>query len=141
MRTFLVGEAPEAAVKAAKVVRDAVEAARAAIRPGVLGRDVYAAAADVVEAAGYRTQRTEDGGVPEDGFQASLGHGVGLAVHEEPGLGLAGHSPLVAGDVVTIEPGIFVPEIGEVCFEDLILVTEDGAETLTDFPYDLTPGT
>ena len=92
-----------------------------------------------MEAAGYQTQRTVGGGVPDDGFQASLGHGVGLAVHEPPILGLAGHEPLVAGDVVTIEPGIFVPGLGEVCMEDLLIVTDDGSETLTDFPYDLTP--
>src|SRR6185503_3871997 len=98
--------------------------------------EVYAAAAEVVEAAGYRTQRTENGNPPPDGFQASLGHGVGLAVHEEPALGLTGHGPLVAGDVVTLEPGIFVPDVGEVCFEDLVLVTEDGYEKLTQFPYD-----
>ena len=117
--------------------RDAVEAARALIRPGVTGRQVYEAAADVVEAAGFRTQRTENGGVPQDGFQASLGHGVGLAVHEPPLLGLAGNDPLVAGDVVTIEPGIFVHGLGEVCFEDILVVTDDGCELLTDFPYEL----
>jgi Xaa-Pro aminopeptidase len=139
MRTFLVGEVPEGAETAARVVREAIDAARALVRPGITGREVYDAAADVVEAAGFRTQRTENGNVPEDGFQASLGHGVGLAIHEEPAVGLAGHDPLVAGDVITLEPGIFVPGIGEVCFEDLILVTADGCETLTQFSYELDP--
>src|SRR4051794_11387071 len=139
MRTFLVGDAPEGAQKAARVVRESLEAARATVRAGVTGSEVYAAAADVIEAAGYRSQRTENGSVPDDGFQASLGHGVGLAVHEQPAIGLAGHDPLVAGDVITLEPGIFTPGIGEVCFEDMLLVTEDGAETLTDFSYDLDP--
>ena len=139
MRTFVVGDPPEAAQQAARTVREAIEAARALVRPGVTGKEVYEAAADVIEAAGYQSQRTVGGGVPDDGFQASLGHGVGLAVHEPPVLGLAGHDPLVAGDVVTLEPGIFTPGIGEICFEDLLLVTDDGSETLTHFPYDLAP--
>ena len=63
---------------------------------------------------------------------------MGLEVHEEPGLGRAGRTPLVEGDVVAIEPGIEGLEgIGGVRFEDLLLITEDGCETLTDYPYDL----
>lgn len=139
MRTFVVGEPPESVHEAARVVRESLEAARTAVRPGVTGKEVYDAAADVIEAAGYESQRTVGGGVPETGFRASLGHGVGLAVHEEPILGLAGHSPLVAGDVITLEPGITIPGVGEVCFEDILVVTDDGSETLTDFPYDLAP--
>jgi Xaa-Pro aminopeptidase len=139
MRTFVVGEVPDSVRTAERVVRESLEAARAAVRPGVTGREVYGAAADVIEAAGFRTQRTEGGSVPDDGFRASLGHGVGLAVHEEPAVGLAGHEPLVAGDVITLEPGIWLPGAGEVCFEDLLLVTDDGSETLTDYPYSLAP--
>jgi Xaa-Pro aminopeptidase len=72
------------------------------------------------------------------GFYFSLGHGVGLEVHEAPLLGLAGDEPLVAGDVVAIEPGIAGLEgIGGVTFEDLVLITEDGSETITDYPYAL----
>jgi Xaa-Pro aminopeptidase len=139
MRTFVVGEPPASVREAARAVRESLEAARAAVRPGVTGKEVYDAAADVIEAAGYESQRTVGGGVPETGFRASLGHGVGLAVHEEPILGLAGHDPLVAGDVITLEPGITIPGVGEVCFEDMLVVTDDGSETLTDFPYDLAP--
>jgi Xaa-Pro aminopeptidase len=59
-------------------------------------------------------------------------------VHEPPGLGLAGGEPLVAGDVVAIEPGVEgIEGIGGVRFEDLLLITEDGCETLTDYPYEL----
>ncbi len=72
-----------------------------------------------------------------EGFQFSLGHGVGLEVHEAPGLGLAGRDELVPGDVLALEPGLWNAEIGEVRFEDLVLVTEDGCETLTQFPYEL----
>jgi Xaa-Pro aminopeptidase len=60
-------------------------------------------------------------------------------VHEAPALGLAGHDPLVVGDVLAIEPGLWDRAVGGVTFEDLVLVTEDGCELLTRFPYDLTP--
>ena len=74
------------------------------------------------------------------GFFHGLGHGVGLEVHEGPYMGLLPGGPLVAGDVVTIEPGCYDPAIGGVRLEDLVLVTEDGCEVLTRFPYDLEPG-
>jgi Xaa-Pro aminopeptidase len=60
-------------------------------------------------------------------------------VHEPPHLGLAGHDPLVIGDVVALEPGLWDKRIGGVTFEDLVLVTENGSELLTRFPYDLAP--
>ena len=74
-----------------------------------------------------------------EGFYFSLGHGVGLEVHEAPGLGPAGHEPLVAGDVSPSSRACGSAAIGGVRFEDLLLVTDDGGETLTDYPYDLTP--
>jgi Xaa-Pro aminopeptidase len=60
-------------------------------------------------------------------------------VHEEPGLGRGSKTELMAGDVVTLEPGLYRPGFGGCRLEDLVRVTEDGAENLTDFPYDLTP--
>jgi Xaa-Pro aminopeptidase len=72
-------------------------------------------------------------------MQFSLGHGVGLEVHEAPGLGQTGHDPLVPGDVVAIEPGLWDREVGGVRYEDLLLVTDDGCRTLTEYPYDLAP--
>ena len=95
---------------------------------------------DLFEAAGYPTQRTgPDDDNPDDGFLFSLGHGVGLEVHEAPGLGRMGTRELVEGDVLAVEPGVWRSAIGGVRFEDLLLVTAGGCETLTDYPYDLTP--
>jgi Xaa-Pro aminopeptidase len=136
-RTFVVGEAPEA-VKAHEVlVRAAIERAREAVRPGITGRELHDLVCDVFESAGQWTLRTGPGEDPDEGFQYSLGHGVGLELHEEPGLGRTGGSPLVAGDVIAIEPGLWQRDAGEVRFEDLLLVTEDGGETLTQYPYEL----
>ena len=140
-RTFVVGEPrAEAAAELAKMealVRSAFEETLATLRPGVTGRDLYLRVCERFEAAGYPTQRTKTPADGHDGFQFALGHGVGLEVHEQPYLGLSGRGQLVVGDVVAIEPGLQRDGIGMVRFEDLLLVTESGAENLTDFPYDL----
>jgi Xaa-Pro aminopeptidase len=140
-RTFVVGEpTPEHAElisEQERLVRAALDQARAAVRPGVTGRELHEATCDLFEAAGWATQRTGGGG--EEGFQFALGHGVGLEVHEPPGLGFSGREPFVAGDVIAIEPGLWDKRIGGVRLEDLLLVTPGGCETLTDYPYELAP--
>ena len=109
-------------------------------RPGITGKELYDHACDIFEPAGFPTQRTkEDGVVLSDGFFHSLGHGVGLEVHEEPLLGLVGREKLVPGDVIAIEPGLYRAGHGGCRLEDLLLVTETGVERLTTFPYDLAP--
>lgn len=138
-RTFVVGDVRDAVRELEALVRTALERSRAAVRPGITGEALYAIACDVFEEAGHRTLRTGPGDDSEEGFQFSLGHGVGLSVHEAPSLGPTGRGELVAGDVVAIEPGLTVAGIGEVRLEDLVLVTENGAETLTRYPYDLKP--
>jgi Xaa-Pro aminopeptidase len=139
-RTFVVGgEPPDEVRRQEALVHEVFEKVRDTAKPGVTGRELHALTCDVFEREGYRTQRTGPGEHPEEGFQFSLGHGVGLRVHEDPGLGQAGHAPLVAGDVIAIEPGLWHREVGGVRFEDLLLITDDGCETLTNYPYDLTP--
>ena len=139
-RTFVAGAPPSDELASWHAVcREALARCVDAVAPGVPGRDVWAVACDVIEAAGHPTQRTKaPGEVLRDGFFHGLGHGVGLEVHEAPGLG-RGPDVLAAGDVLAIEPGVYRHGYGGVRLEDLVLVTEDGAEVLTDFPYDLAP--
>jgi Xaa-Pro aminopeptidase len=123
-----------------RLAQTALERVYGQLRPGVTGRDLFATACEVYEEAGEPTQRTKPEGEPlRDGFFHSLGHGVGLEVHEEPSLGRTGADPLVPGDVVAIEPGCYRNGYGGVRLEDLALVTDHGFERLTEFAYDLTP--
>jgi Xaa-Pro aminopeptidase len=102
-RTFVAGHVTSAVAELRDVVREALEAARSAARPGITGRALYDIAAEIIERAGHPTQRTSTPGQTlTHGFYVSLGHGVGLEVHEPPVLGLAGGEPLVAGDVVAM---------------------------------------
>jgi Xaa-Pro aminopeptidase len=140
-RTFVAGGGEPDAELAEywRLCKEALDAALAEVRPGVNGRELYARSAEVFEAAGQLTQRTKpEGEVLTGGFNHSLGHGVGIEVHEAPGMGLSGHD-LVAGDVITLEPGCYRAGYGGCRLEDLVLVTEDGAEVLTNFPYELAP--
>ena len=98
----------------------------------MLGRDLWNAACDLFEAAGFATQR-RPGETVMEGFPTALGHGVGLEIHEDPGLGRSGDE-LAAGDVITIEPFLCRPGFGAVQVEDLLLVTADGAERLSSLP-------
>jgi Xaa-Pro aminopeptidase len=138
-RTFVVGEPSPATVEMHALSVEALRRSLDAARPGVPGRALYDIACDVFEAAGHPTQRTKaPGETLAEGFYFSLGHGVGLEVHEAPGLGRTGTAPLVAGDVLAVEPG--TSRDGEAArVEDLVLVTDDGIENLTDYPYDLAP--
>jgi Xaa-Pro aminopeptidase len=140
-RTFVCGDVSDAVAELHSLVLEAHDRACAAVRPGVPGVDVYGVACDVFEAAGHPTQRTKaPGETLRHGFYFGLGHGVGLEVHEAPALGRTGREPLVAGDVIAVEPGTVDPANGGMRVEDLLVVTEDGYENLTaSFPYDLTP--
>jgi Xaa-Pro aminopeptidase len=140
-RTFVSGGDPAQDVVAWHgLCRTALERVVELARPGVAGRELFDAACEVFEEAGEPTQRTKPEGEPlRDGFFHSLGHGVGLEVHEEPALGRTGADPLVPGDVVAVEPGCYRNGYGGVRLEDLLLITDEGAERLTEFGYELAP--
>jgi Xaa-Pro aminopeptidase len=138
-RTFVVGEPSEELVGFHTLVHEALEASLAAVKPGVAGRDVFVIASELFHEAGYPTGlHKADGETLEDGFFHGLGHGVGLEVHEQPWLSRY-PGELVAGDVITLEPGLYRNGYGGCRLEDLVLVTDDGGELLTEYPYDLQP--
>jgi len=125
-RTYAVGEPGERAREIYALVLEAQQAGLDAVRAGVSGRDADAAARAVIDAAGHAEH-----------FGHGLGHGVGLEIHEAPRLSRASDATLAAGNVVTAEPGVYLPgELG-VRIEDLVLVTEDGHERLNGLPKDL----
>jgi Xaa-Pro aminopeptidase len=139
-RTFVVGDPPQELVEFHRLVKEALERSLAAIKAGADGSEVHRLASDHFHEHGYPTLLTKQPGeVLSEGFFHSLGHGVGLEVHELPVLGRLAGQKLVAGDVVTIEPGLYRKGFGGCRLEDLVLVTEDGAENLTQYPYDLAP--
>ena len=139
-RTFVVGDVPDRVRRWHRLVKEALDRGISEVRPGADARSIFDATCEIFEAAGESTPRTKTPGEPLlDGFFHGLGHGVGLEVHEPPALGQVADKKLVAGDVVTIEPGLYRAGYGGVRLEDIVHVTEDGAENLTQYPYDLEP--
>jgi Xaa-Pro aminopeptidase len=138
-RTFVIGKPDQELVEFHRLVHQALKQSIAAIKAGVAGRDVYVQVCELFHEAGYPTGLHKAAGeVLEDGFFHGLGHGVGLEVHEQPWVSRY-PGELVAGDVVTLEPGLYRNGYGGCRLEDLVLVTENGGELLTEYPYDLAP--
>jgi Xaa-Pro aminopeptidase len=126
-RTFCVESAPPQLGEVWHVVRDAQLTAKDAVRPGMTGAEVDAIARKLIERAGYG-----------DAFIHGLGHGIGLEVHEPPWItSTRGNDVLTPGMVFTIEPGIYLQGIGGVRIEDIVLLTEGGAEVLSASPKKL----
>ena len=134
-RTFVKGEPKEGLQRMYDAVLESQEAALSTIKAGVNGRDVHRKVAEILHGAGYKTNvHDQEPGKPlTEGFFHGTGHGVGLEVHEAPRVSLA-DAELVPGDVVSVEPGVYDPEVGGVRIEDLVVVTEDGCRNLTGFP-------
>jgi Xaa-Pro aminopeptidase len=138
-RTFVAGggEPPEELAEYWRLTKDSLERVYADLGPGVNGRALFERSCEPYIEAGKPTQLTKTPGQPlEDGYFHGLGHGVGLEVHERPNMGRLGDD-LVAGDIVTVEPGCYRRGFGGCRLEDIVLITEDGYEVLTNFPYDL----
>jgi Xaa-Pro aminopeptidase len=125
-RTVIYGEASDELKKMYEAVRAAQEKAIKMVKPGVSSTDVHNIVCEVFEKLGYDTYRSGS----KVGFIHSTGHGVGLDVHELPGVGESGVL-LETGNVITIEPGLYYPEPGGIRLEDMVLVTENGCENLT----------
>ncbi|MBX0285243.1 Xaa-Pro peptidase family protein [Halomicroarcula sp. F28] len=129
-RTFCKGEPSDTVREWYDLTERAKTAAFDALEPGATGADVHDAVCDVYEAAGLPTLRSDDRA--ETGFIHSTGHGVGLDIHELPRLSPSGDE-LEPGHVVTIEPGLYDPDIGGIRIEDIAVVTEDGYENFTEY--------
>ncbi|PSP82936.1 peptidase M24 [Halobacteriales archaeon QS_1_68_17] len=129
-RTFCRGDPGETIREWYDLTLDAQRAALEAVEPGTTGAAVHDAACDVYEDAGLPTLRSDE--TAETGFIHSTGHGIGLDVHELPSVSPRG-GELRPGHVVTIEPGLYDPAVGGVRIEDLVVVTADGHENLTDY--------
>lgn len=125
-RTVSTGSPPARLVEAYNACLAAQKQACAGIRAGITGIAADAIARDAIAAAGFG-----------ENFGHGLGHGVGIAVHEAPRLSTESPDTLEVGQVVTIEPGIYLPGLGGVRIEDLAIVEADGVELLTSFPKEL----
>ncbi len=128
-RTVVRGEPDPEIEEMYNAVKGAQETAENMIRPGISGRDVHLAAAGYLDDCGFKTDTK--------GFIHSLGHGVGLEIHENPALSPAGTKNLVAGNVVTVEPGLYYPGTGGVRLEDIGAVTQEGFTCFTKYPKEL----
>jgi Xaa-Pro aminopeptidase len=125
-RTFATGPLPDELRRAYDVVLEAQLEGLDAVRPGATGREADAAARDVIAGAGLGER-----------FGHGLGHGVGLMVHEAPTLRPESQDTLEPNNVVTVEPGVYLPGVGGIRIEDLVVVREGEPVVLTSFPKEL----
>jgi Xaa-Pro aminopeptidase len=126
-RTWATGELPDDLAEAYELVLRAQQTALDAVRPGPEGREIDAVARTMIAEAGHGEH-----------FGHGLGHGVGLEIHEGPRLARTAEERLAAGNVVTVEPGVYIPGRGGVRIEDLVVVVEDGRRVLSGTAKDLT---
>ena len=125
-RTVCMGEPTDEQRQVYDVVREAHETCAAAVKPGVIGKDVHDLSVKVIGDAGYGAY-----------YGHGLGHGVGIEIHEHPGFGCGWDKPVPAGSVVTIEPGIYLPGKFGIRLEDCGVVSEEGYQPFTASSHDL----
>jgi Xaa-Pro aminopeptidase len=130
-RTFVKGRPAPEMKRAYEAVKEARDFSKSVIRAGALPSEIYKSAMNILGKRGFQTGRNERGSY---GFFHSLGHGLGLDIHEEPRLSPKNCAPLESGNVVTVEPGLYYPEWGGIRLEDTVVVRKDSAETITSFP-------
>jgi Xaa-Pro aminopeptidase len=138
-RTFVAGggDPDDELAEYWRLTRASLDLVYPEVRDGADAHAIFRRSCEPFMDAGKPTQLTKaEGEVLRDGYFHGLGHGVGLEIHERPNLGRSPDT-LRAGDVITLEPGCYRQGYGGCRLEDLVVVTEDGCETLTDFPYDL----
>ncbi|MBM5805177.1 MAG: aminopeptidase P family protein [Candidatus Verstraetearchaeota archaeon] len=125
-RTVFFGRPKREMVRIYEAVLEAQKAALRAARPGMTGKELDGVAREILEEKGYGKY-----------FGHGLGHGVGIAIHEGPSVSVRGEEKLVSGNVITVEPGVYIPKLGGVRIEDMIVMTEKGSRNLTRFRKDL----
>ncbi len=125
-RTFVIGEATDKHYEIYETVRIAQENAYKQAKAGMTGKEIDAIARDHINSKGYGEY-----------FGHGLGHGIGLEIHEQPFVSYKNDNALLAGSVITIEPGIYLPDFGGVRIEDDFFLTENGAELLSHFPREM----
>ena len=139
-RTVVVGDIPDEIKRMHAAVLQALDAGIESIRDGVAGRDVHNGVCQVLVDRGYATTtKGFEGMAGVAMMNHSTGHGVGLDVHEEPALRGPSENPLMEGDVVTVEPGLYLLGLGGVRIEDAGMVTKDGFQNFTRLTRSLDP--
>ncbi len=134
-RTVVRGKPKPEVLKMWQAVKEAQEAGLAAVRPGVTGAEIHRAVCDVLAKHGYASDTDGYRDIPSTArYIHGTGHGVGLEVHEAPRVAASSDEPLREGDVITIEPGLYHPDLGGIRIEDLVVVTKAGYRQLTPLP-------
>jgi len=131
-RTFVKGKASAEVRKLHQTVKEGQEIGLNMVAAGVNGQDIHKAINDHFNKQGYQTKEVNG---KQTGFFHSTGHGVGLDIHEAPGVG--GDHVLQAGEVITIEPGLYYPGLGGVRLEDMVTVRDGGCDNLTNYKKEL----
>ena len=120
--------------KAYLAVKEARDRSKAEVKSGALPSQISKKAVEILESHGFKTGNDKRGNF---GFIHSLGHGIGLDIHENPRVSLKNETPLEKGNVITVEPGLYYPEWGGIRLEDIVEVQAGSCRTITNFPSKL----